>query len=276
MLVKSREELESKIDCKETGNSFVSGSQIVFVKDKNGTIYCFETGSDKDWNGYCYQASEIVDSAEKAEKSPCLIMPYELRKMFKNPAFSGRKEELAPVEYVMQNGEIVETKTLGYAKNSEGYEYEEGEKMLNQKTICELKDQFEKYGPNDWNLFKAEYGWADWMQDFTEAADGEEMSEWEGKEIEKAMAEVWCDFWKDNKKIAHARKADGQVLVFNYKGRYYVAEDIYEWNGDYYDVEESDDLGYAKENGEKAQMWPVEFETKPGQYDTLGYEVKKV
>jgi hypothetical protein len=42
------------------------------------------------------------------------------------------------------------------------------------------------YSEEDFNLFKAEYGWADWMSDYVE---DEEITESESSEIDKILAE---------------------------------------------------------------------------------------
>lgn len=41
------------------------------------------------------------------------------------------------------------------------------------------------------DLWTAELGWQDWMNEFTSAAEDEEISEAEAKEIDKALALVW-------------------------------------------------------------------------------------
>lgn len=42
------------------------------------------------------------------------------------------------------------------------------------------------YSEEDFNLFKAEYGWADWMSDYVE---DEEITESESREIDEILAE---------------------------------------------------------------------------------------
>lgn len=44
------------------------------------------------------------------------------------------------------------------------------------------------YSEEDFNVFKAEYGWADWMIDYVENED-EEITESESREIDKILAE---------------------------------------------------------------------------------------
>ena len=45
------------------------------------------------------------------------------------------------------------------------------------------------YSQEDFNIFKAEYGWADWMNDYTEAEECEELSEAEIREIDAVLEE---------------------------------------------------------------------------------------
>lgn len=45
------------------------------------------------------------------------------------------------------------------------------------------------YTAEDLNLFKSEYGWADWMNAYTEAEDDESISESESRQIDKIIEE---------------------------------------------------------------------------------------
>lgn len=57
------------------------------------------------------------------------------------------------------------------------------------------------YSEEDFNLFKAEYGWADWMIDYVENED-EEITESESREIDKILAEGFrMAFDEANKKL---------------------------------------------------------------------------
>lgn len=45
----------------------------------------------------------------------------------------------------------------------------------------------------EFETFKAEIGWLDWMNDFTDAADGEEATEEECKVIENVLEDAWTE-----------------------------------------------------------------------------------
>lgn len=45
------------------------------------------------------------------------------------------------------------------------------------------------YKEDDFNLFKAEYGWADWMNEHTDSDEGESITESESREIDKILEE---------------------------------------------------------------------------------------
>lgn len=45
------------------------------------------------------------------------------------------------------------------------------------------------YSQDEFDLFKAEYGWVDWMNDFTDAEEDEEISETESREIDAVLEE---------------------------------------------------------------------------------------
>ena len=56
------------------------------------------------------------------------------------------------------------------------------------KTIMEFVIN-SHYSQEEFRLFKAEYGWADWMNDYTEAGECEEISEGESKAIDSILEE---------------------------------------------------------------------------------------
>lgn len=45
------------------------------------------------------------------------------------------------------------------------------------------------YSQDEFDLFKAEYGWVDWMNDYTDAEEDEEISETESREIDAVLEE---------------------------------------------------------------------------------------
>jgi len=61
-----------------------------------------------------------------------------------------------------------------------------------------IKEQMQKYKPSNmeeyeknFELYKAEAGWEEWMNEYTEAPEGEECTEKEIKEITKKQFELW-------------------------------------------------------------------------------------
>ena len=117
MLVTTKKELMDEIDLKQVGHM----DNIIFVQNRFGALYCFENGG-ADWNGSYFTALEIVDDAEKAKKNPCLILPHGLREKFEDPAFSGKKTEVAEVEIekLNEDGEIDTCELVGYRESTEG------------------------------------------------------------------------------------------------------------------------------------------------------------
>lgn len=58
------------------------------------------------------------------------------------------------------------------------------------------------YQEDEFELFKAEYGWEDWMNDYTEAEEDEPITEQEQEEIEEILKEGFeMAFDKQWKKI---------------------------------------------------------------------------
>ena len=45
------------------------------------------------------------------------------------------------------------------------------------------------YSQDEFDLFKAEYGWVDWMNDYTDAEEDVEISESESREIDAVLEE---------------------------------------------------------------------------------------
>ena len=55
----------------------------------------------------------------------------------------------------------------------------------------ELIKQAKKYKDGEFNLFTAELGWEDWMNEYTKAEDGEPASEAECKVIDEILQDIW-------------------------------------------------------------------------------------
>ena len=60
---------------------------------------------------------------------------------------------------------------------------------LKDETAERLISRAKKY--SEFELFSAELGWEDWMEDFTEAEEGEEFTEAEGMEIDGILKEIF-------------------------------------------------------------------------------------
>lgn len=63
--------------------------------------------------------------------------------------------------------------------------------FLSEKEREKLLDQAKKYSENEYDLFVVELGWEDWMEEFTEAEDGECCSERECEIIEEILKQAW-------------------------------------------------------------------------------------
>jgi hypothetical protein len=63
--------------------------------------------------------------------------------------------------------------------------------LLNEKDRKELVRRAGIYDDNEFNRFVAETGWESCMEDFTESADGEEISEYESEMIDDVLNQAW-------------------------------------------------------------------------------------
>lgn len=68
---------------------------------------------------------------------------------------------------------------------------------LNEETKLKLIREAKNYESDQLELFKAELGWQDWMNVFTESEEGGEITESEAKEIDEVLDEVFrkCQVW---------------------------------------------------------------------------------
>ena len=62
---------------------------------------------------------------------------------------------------------------------------------LNEETKLRLIGVASRYEDHDLELFQAELGWEDWMSEFTDSADGEEITETESREIDGITSEIF-------------------------------------------------------------------------------------
>lgn len=68
--------------------------------------------------------------------------------------------------------------------------------MLNYELKEELIAEAKKYEVGQLDLFLAEIGWQDWMNDYTEAADGEPISDKEGEAIDAILTDIFNEAHK--------------------------------------------------------------------------------
>lgn len=67
-------------------------------------------------------------------------------------------------------------------------------KEIRESIIAAAKN----YNTDEYNLFEAEYGWQEWMNDYTEASDDEECTEAEINAINRILADCFSEAHKDN------------------------------------------------------------------------------
>ena len=70
--------------------------------------------------------------------------------------------------------------------------------------ILKLMEDAEMYKNDELELYKAETGWQDWMENFTNAPEGEQFSQSEGELIDGILTEVF--------KFVHGGCKDDAVL----------------------------------------------------------------
>lgn len=62
--------------------------------------------------------------------------------------------------------------------------------MIN-KTKIQAKEDMKNYKNDQFQLYSVEAGWESWMEEYTEAEDGEEFIEEEGEKIQSIQREMW-------------------------------------------------------------------------------------
>lgn len=70
--------------------------------------------------------------------------------------------------------------------------------------ILKLMEDAEKYKDNEFELYKAETEWQDWMENFTDAADDEMISEKDGKVIDSILEVIF--------KFVHSNMTDDTYI----------------------------------------------------------------
>lgn len=68
---------------------------------------------------------------------------------------------------------------------------------MDEATRSRLIDEAKKYDINEYNRFTDELGWEDWMNEYTEAEDGEEFTEAEGEAIEQELRAIFREAHKE-------------------------------------------------------------------------------
>lgn len=63
--------------------------------------------------------------------------------------------------------------------------------FVTKNAKADLKKAMQQY--LDFETFRNDYGWADWMNDFTDAEDGESCTEEEIRIIDEVIYQVWED-----------------------------------------------------------------------------------
>lgn len=76
-----------------------------------------------------------------------------------------------------------------------------------------IKAEMAKYNEDDFNLFAAEYGWADWMNDYTDATEYEGISESESRIIDDILMDIWKEAHDTAKTIRSLRGRTGLSQV---------------------------------------------------------------
>ncbi len=93
-----------------------------------------------------------------------------------------------PVEWDETDEDWIAVTADGYVAVWDGLEDERKKREWN-KLRDEIITEMESY--DDFELFVSEYGWKDWMNEFTAAKDGEEITEAEAREIDALLKSVW-------------------------------------------------------------------------------------
>ena len=65
--------------------------------------------------------------------------------------------------------------------------------MIN-KTKDQAKEDMKNYKDDQFQLYTVEAGWQSWMEEYTEAKDGAEITEMEAETINDIQLEMWKEF----------------------------------------------------------------------------------
>ena len=61
------------------------------------------------------------------------------------------------------------------------------------KTENKIKKNMGRYTSEQFELYKSEAGWQEWMEEYTLAEDDEKIEEQEAKEIERIQKDLWFE-----------------------------------------------------------------------------------
>lgn len=67
---------------------------------------------------------------------------------------------------------------------------------MTRQTELQIMAEMAKYQPDDFDLYNAEAGWQDWMNEYTTAEDGQECSDRECMNITDKQKELWKEAHK--------------------------------------------------------------------------------
>lgn len=65
--------------------------------------------------------------------------------------------------------------------------------VLENSVKSKIEKEMANYAPDQIELYLAEAGWQDWMEDYTDSADGEPITEAESKAIATLQRKVWAE-----------------------------------------------------------------------------------
>lgn len=103
---------------------------------------------------------------------------------------------------------------------------------IDDEIVEKLIKEAKKYEAYDFNLFVAEIGWEDWMNEFTDAEDGDPISEKESEEIDKILKQIF--------ESAHPNTESNAIEKWDDDELQFALEDYYEscLRTGHYDMEE--------------------------------------
>lgn len=83
--------------------------------------------------------------------------------------------------------------------------------MTYYEIINHLKQQARKYRFNEFNLFASEIGWEDWMNDYLDNPEEEQISESESEAIDKILREAWDIVFSGDESTNFKKESDNSI-----------------------------------------------------------------